>query len=133
MIRALMSSPKAKNLFKRAIIESDPQMYPLENRTISRDTVGAYALSLLGCSNVACARGKSAADIVAATSQVQAVGPSLNPDAVPAAALSPTIDGTFVRGDFSDLISTGSLPMEVDVLLGTSNPSASLTVRNGIE
>jgi carboxylesterase type B len=123
LIRALMSSPKAKNLFKRAIIESDPQMYPLENRTISRDTVGAYSLSLLGCSDVACARGKSAADIVAATSQTQAVAPSLNPNAVPSAPLSPTIDGTFVLGDFSQLISTDSLPMEVDLLMGTSNPS----------
>ena len=119
MIRALMSSPKAKNLFKRAIIQSDPQSYPLETRSVSRDIVGAYALSQLGCSNVACARALSVSQIVAATAQVAAVAPTLDLS-VPVTPLSPTIDGTWVQADFSDLIATGSLPVEVDVLMGMS-------------
>ena len=117
MIRALMSSPKAKALFVRAILQSDPQDYPFENRTISRDVIGANVLSQLGCSNVACARSKAVSDIVAATTQISQTGMSLNP-MVPITPLSPTIDGTWIQGDFSRLISTGALPNSVDVIMG---------------
>jgi carboxylesterase type B len=120
MIRALMSSPKAKNLFRRAILQSDPQDYPLESRNISRDVVGANVLSTLGCTNVACVRGKSLADIMAATAQVCNVGMSLDP-MVPVTPLSPTIDGTWVQGDFSQLIYTGSLPVRADIILGKNS------------
>ena len=113
MIRALMASPKATNLFKRAIIESDPQMYPLEERTVSRDIVGSFALSQLNCSDVTCARGKSLSDILAATAQTQTTTPSM--DVTP---FSPTIDGTWVKGDWSSLIASNSLPNNVDTLIG---------------
>jgi carboxylesterase type B len=117
MIRALMSSPKAANLFKRAIIQSDPQNYPLESRNVSENIVGSYALSQLGCSDVACARALSLDEIVAATEQTSQNGPGLDLS-VPVTPLSPTIDGTWVKGDFSALIASGSLPMKVDVLMG---------------
>jgi carboxylesterase type B len=117
MIRALMSSPKAKNLFKRAILQSDPQSYPLESRNVSQGIVGAYALSQLGCTTVECARSLTLSDIVAATLETDEVAPSLNL-AVPVTPLSPTIDGTWVEGDFSELIASGSLPVEVDVVMG---------------
>lgn len=117
MVRALMSSPKAKNLFKRAIIQSDPQNYGFETRNVSQGIVGSYALGQLGCSDVACARALSLSDIVAATEQTESAGPGLDPS-VPVTPLSPTIDGTWVQGDFSALIATGSLPMKVDLLMG---------------
>ena len=117
MIRALMASPKAANLFKRAIIQSDPQNYPLESRNVSENIVGSYALSQLGCSDVACARALSLDEIVAATEQTSQNAPGLDPS-VPITPLSPTIDGTWVKGDFSALIASGSLPMEVDVVMG---------------
>lgn len=122
MIRALMSSPKAKNLFIRAIIQSDPQSYPLETRNVSQGIVGAYALSQLGCTTVECARSLSLSEIVTATVETAAVAPSLNL-AVPVTPLSPTIDGTWIRGDFSELISSGSLPVEVDIVMGMHNLS----------
>lgn len=118
MIRALMASPKATNLFKRAIIESDPQMYPLEERTVSRDVVGAFALSQLNCSDVTCARGKSLTDILAATAQTQSITPNMDPR-VPVTPFSPTIDGTWVQGDWSALIASNSLPNNVDTLIGS--------------
>src|SRR5436309_2879497 len=108
MIRALMSSQKSTNLFKRAIIQSDPQNYPLETRSVSQGIVGTFALSQMGCTNVACARSLSLAQIVAATEQTTESAPSLDLS-VPITPLSPTIDGTWVQGDFSKLISTGSL------------------------
>ena len=117
MIRALMASPKATNLFKRAIIESDPQMYPLEERTVSRDIVGPFALSQLNCSDVTCARGKSLSDILAASAQTQITTPSMDPR-VPVTPFSPTIDGTWVKGDWSTLIASNSLPNKVDTLIG---------------
>lgn len=132
MIRALMSSPKAKNLFKRAIIQSDPQSYPLESRNVSQNIVGAYTLSQLGCSNVACARALGLSQIVAVTAQVAAVAPTLDLS-VPVTPLSPTIDGTWVQADFSDLIATGSLPVEVDVLMGMSYFVFGSDCRNGIK
>lgn len=119
MIRALMASPKAKKLFKRAIIQSDPQNFGLETRNVSRDIVGTFALSQLGCTNVACARGLSVSQIVSATSQTAEIAPGLDLS-VPITPLSPTIDGDWVQGDFSDLIASGSLPVEVDLLMGIS-------------
>jgi carboxylesterase type B len=119
MIRALMASPKAKNLFKRAIIQSDPQNYPLEARTVSQGIVGAYALSQLGCSTVECARGLSVSQIVSATTTVNNNGPYLDPS-VPFTPLSPAIDGTWVQGDWTTLIQSGSLPNQVDVIMGIS-------------
>lgn len=119
MIRALMASPKAKNLFKRAIMQSDPQNYPLEARNVSQGIVGAYALSLLDCTTVECARGLSVSQIVSATTTVNANGPYLGA-AVPVTPLSPAIDGTWVEGDFTALIKSGSLPNQVDVIMGTS-------------
>jgi carboxylesterase type B len=119
MIRALMASRKAKNLFIRAILQSDPQNYPLEARNISQGIVGAYALSQLGCTTVECARGLSVSQIVSATTAVSNNGLSLNP-AVPVTPLSPAIDGTWVAGDFTALIQSGSLPNQVDVIMGIS-------------
>ena len=120
MIRALMSSQKSKKLFRRAIIQSDPQNYPLETRNVSQGIVGTFALSQMGCTNVACARSLSLAQIVAATEQTASIGPGLDLS-VPVTPLSPTIDGNWVSGDFSHLISTGSLPMQVDLMMGISN------------
>jgi carboxylesterase type B len=117
MIRALMASPKAKGLFVRAILQSDPQSYPLENRTISQGVVGEYALSQLGCTTLSCAQGLSLSAIVAATTLVAEVAPDLNL-AVPITPLSPTIDGTWVAGDWSALIASGDLPNAVDVIMG---------------
>ena len=117
MIRALMASPKAKGLFKRAIIQSDPQNYPLENRTISQGVVGEYSLSQMGCSTLSCAQGLSVSQIVSATTLVSNVAPYLDP-AVPITPLSPTIDGTWIAGDWSALIASGSLPNQVDVIIG---------------
>ena len=117
MIRALMASPKAKGLFIRAIIQSDPQSYPLENRTISQGVVGQYALSQMGCTTLSCAQGLSVSELVSVTSLVENVAPALNP-AVPVTPLSPTIDGTWVAGDWSALIASGDLPNAVDVIMG---------------
>jgi carboxylesterase type B len=119
MIRALMSSRKASNLFKRAIIQSDPQNYPLESRAVSRDIVGSYALGQLGCNNVACARAASLSSIVAATTQTTNNGPFLDAS-VPVTPLFPAIDGTWVQGDFSKLITSGTLPNEVQLMMGTT-------------
>jgi carboxylesterase type B len=117
MIRALMASQKASGLFKRAIIESDPQMYPLEYRTVSRDIVGAFALEQLNCSDVACVRSKNLTDILAASAATQATTPNLDPR-VPVTPFSPAIDGTWVKGDWSALIASNSLPNNVDLLIG---------------
>lgn len=117
MIRALMASPKAKGLFKRAIMQSDPQNYGLETRSVSQGIVGAYALGQLGCTTVECARGLSISQIVSATGTTAVNAPGLDPS-VPITPLSPTIDGTWVKGDFSDLINSGNLPSEVDVIMG---------------
>ena len=132
MIRALMAAPKAKGLFKRAIIESDPQMYPIETRSISRDVVGAFALNQLGCSNVTCARGKSIADILAAQQVTQVTTPATN-FSVPVTPFSPTIDGMWVTGDFSAMISSNSLPNKVDILIGNFLFFYIANLRNGVE
>jgi carboxylesterase type B len=120
MIRALMASTKTNGLFKRAILQSDPMNYPLESRHISRDVIGANVLTSLNCSDVTCARSKSVSDIVSATSQICATGMSLDP-MVPVTPLSPTIDGTWVKGDFSQLVLAGSLPMQVPIIMGISH------------
>jgi carboxylesterase type B len=125
MIRALMASPKAKGLFKRAILQSDPQSYPLETQSVSENVVGSYALGLLGCSTVECARGLSVSAIVSASDQTLQDGPGLNLS-VPVTPLMPTIDGTWVAGDWSALAASGSLPVQVDVVMGKCSSSSTL-------
>ena len=117
MIRALMVSPKAKGLFKRAILQSDPMNYPIENRTISCDIIGAAVLSSLGCSDVTCARALPVSQLVSATQEICSTGMSLNP-MVPVTPLMPTIDGTWVSSDWSEAIESDSLQSEVDVIMG---------------
>jgi carboxylesterase type B len=119
LIRALMASPKAKGLFNRAILQSDPQYYPIENRTISEGIVGQYALSQIGCTTLECAQAASVATLVAATEATAANCPFINVD-IPVTPLSPTIDGTWVAGDWSALIASNSLPNAVPVIMGIS-------------
>ena len=114
-----MASPKAEGLFARAILQSDPMNYPLETRNVSQGIVGAYALGQLGCSTVECARGLSVSQLVEITDTTNAVGPFLNP-AVPITPLSPTIDGTWVAGDWSELVESGSLPVTVPLMMGNT-------------
>lgn len=122
-----MASHKARNLFIRAIMQSDPQNYPFETRNVSQGIVGAYALSQLGCSTVECARGLNDSQLVEATDQVNNVGPFLNP-AVPIPPLSPTIDGTWVAGDWSALVAIRKLPVTVPVIMGMVSISTVLIV-----
>lgn len=120
IIRALMSSAKAKGLFQRAIIQSDPQGYGFNKRSFSNGYLTSGFLEALGCSDKSCVKSKSVLDILIAQSSVlaQQIDPSAYPNANLASLISPVIDGQVINNDYWDYVSTGSLPAGVDTIVG---------------
>ncbi|SNX87796.1 related to para-nitrobenzyl esterase [Melanopsichium pennsylvanicum] len=77
MIRALLSSPAASPLFSKAILHSDPANYGTQLLNTSQ-LVSDYALSQTSCSDLACLRNMSAAEVLDASYATANAGNSID-------------------------------------------------------
>ncbi|MCO5596200.1 hypothetical protein L7F22_050260 [Adiantum nelumboides] len=96
MMRALLTAPSAQTLFNNAILVSDPMDYGLSSKD-DNNFLGKLAMQSLNCSDVACARTKTADDILEATDTAYTDGPKQN---------QRISGGTPWRGMIGDLITS---------------------------
>lgn len=66
LVRSLLTTPTAQPLFSQALIVSDPQNYGMAKQE-TQNKLGSYGLQRLNCSDIACARSKTAEEILDAT------------------------------------------------------------------
>ncbi|KAE8257907.1 hypothetical protein A4X13_0g2039 [Tilletia indica] len=78
MVRVLLTTPAASSLFARAALYSDPQNYGLSNASQAAELTN-YGLEDLDCTTLACARSKSADDIIGATYDAFSSLPPVDP------------------------------------------------------
>jgi carboxylesterase type B len=78
MVRALLTLPAAQPLFQRAVLVSDTAYYGMATQT-DHNALGGGAMALLGCTDIACARGKTKSEILAASTEVFSTVPQANP------------------------------------------------------
>ncbi|CAD6951546.1 unnamed protein product [Tilletia caries] len=78
LVRVLLTTPAASSLFARAALFSDPENYGLSSATQAGQLTD-YALEGLSCTTLACARSKSADDILDATYDAFSNVPPSNP------------------------------------------------------
>lgn len=77
MMRALLTTPSAQTLFNNAILVSDPMDYGLSSKD-DNNFLGNLGMQSLNCTDLACARNKSANDILTATNTAYTDGPHQN-------------------------------------------------------
>jgi carboxylesterase type B len=127
-----LASRESHGLFRGAIMSSSP--FGLPFRTVKRALPAQRKLlKKLGCKDFACARGKSADEIVAAADDVK-VFP--NPFKTPLDSFltwAPVIDGRIVKGQTAALFRRGDADKRVSVLMGTNTNEGNLFVYSALK
>lgn len=102
MVRALLTTPSAQDLFNNAVLVSDPQDYDLSSKQDNND-LGQYGLSLLNCSidAIHCARNKTASQILTATTEAYVQVPPQNARISPGTPWRPMV-GKLVTSTIAD-------------------------------
>jgi carboxylesterase type B len=128
-IRALLSAPSTFDLYQNVIGESDPINIPYHTPQ-SAAKLTNYLMAALGCNvgDLACARAKSANDILEASLVADQL--QLNDDTWTTFALveRPTTDGDLIPADFSTLVKAGKHNTKANVMWGTTKDEAGLYV-----
>lgn len=119
-IRSLLTSKLLVNQIHGAILQSDPAV--AQERTKEEITaLSESVLDQLDCgSDVSCIKQKSWTDIVEAdySIMIQSQQEALNnpENTIP---FMPTIDSNYVGGRFADMASSGSLPVNINMIFGS--------------
>ena len=130
MVRTLISSPSAKGLFVRAIMQSDPQNFGSNNVTVAKEILGKMIQTNLSCTNIDCMRELSVNDILKAeytlfSNPLQMVQLGVNY----AYPLGPNIDNDIIPMDYAlALEDFGTMQNPVDIIIGTVLDEAGPTV-----
>ncbi|KAI0076437.1 alpha/beta-hydrolase [Panus rudis PR-1116 ss-1] len=130
MIRTLLGTPSANNLFKSAILQSDTMDYGLYT-TGMQQTLQNFFNSQLTCgvSDSACLNSLSLDAILQAQDNLSNQAPGLVPAANQAEPIRPTRDGTLVT---SPLDSTAQFPsVNKPLLITTVRNEAGFTIYGG--
>lgn len=132
IIRALMSTHEAENLFQGVIIQSDPEAYGFNKREVSEGIITQRFYSNIGCTNKNCVKSKSIEQIVQAQYQTitWALTSSNDLRINTAYPFGPNIDNSFISKDFSEYLSTNSLPFLVDMIIGFTKNEAGPTINS---
>lgn len=132
LVRTLLMTPAASGMFARAIMQSDPMAYGLNNET-AMASLSATFLSRLGCSDddTTCLLSASIDDVLSAQSYINANAAYL-PAVNPTYPWGPNEDNYVVAGDYAATLASGSSPVNnVDAIMGFVNaelgPSISAT------
>ncbi|KAG9069586.1 hypothetical protein KI688_010490 [Linnemannia hyalina] len=128
-IRALLSAPSTFDLYQSVIGESDPINIPYHTPQ-SAARLTNYLMVALGCNpgDLACARAKSANDILEASLTADQL--QLNDDTWTTFGLveRPTTDGDLIPADFSALVKAGTYNTKANIIWGTTKDEAGLYV-----
>ena len=124
-VRALLSTPSAKPLFRAAIIQSDPIDLPFNEPDIASGALGAEYVQLLGCTagNISCVTSQDLFSLLEYSYKVSTDAVARNPSLSPFEVYKPCIDGELVLDDFYDLVRTGEED-HVPLMIGTLKDEA---------
>ena len=101
-ICALLASAEAEGLFHRGIIQSGGACHGLKDQEDAKADA-APIVEALGCTDAACLRGKTPQEILDAQSLIADDFGGMTP-------LNPTIDGSFLKGNYWDRLAAGQSP-----------------------
>jgi carboxylesterase type B len=124
MVRAILTTPSANNLFTHAVLVSDTADYGLST-VDTNNILGEYAMDQLGCdlSNITCAREASVDDLVYATLVAYGSAPADNPSISTGTPWRAMI-GSFVH----DTLQTGGVNSSIPIIMTTvANEAGSVT------
>ncbi|ODQ67838.1 alpha/beta-hydrolase [Nadsonia fulvescens var. elongata DSM 6958] len=128
MVKALMSTAKAKGLFARGILQSDIATYGFYPESLSKELYNKVNTQL-GCSSLECVKGKSLTDIINAQNAVcNAIVSTSSVKFNRGICFSPNIDNEILLKDFNVAVLDGSLPNPVDLIAGFVKDEASVSV-----
>ncbi|KAG0301644.1 hypothetical protein BGZ98_008174 [Dissophora globulifera] len=120
-MRALLSAPSAFSLYQNVISQSDFMGLPFSSPGYSAQ-FGSFFMQALNCSttDLACAKNKTVDQIKSA--ETVAISQILNATdwVPPEAVFRPTVDGSFIPGDFAQLIQTKKYNTNASILWGTT-------------
>ncbi|PWN50623.1 alpha/beta-hydrolase [Violaceomyces palustris] len=116
MIRSLLETPSASNLFRNAILHSDTANYG-DSTSDQSNALGAYVMDQLGCYDLGCLRNQSSEDLLQASYS--------------AYSSLPASDGSYPQGEPWRPVKGSYLTGDVDSPFGGfSKPMILSTVRN---
>lgn len=123
MVRALLTTPAADNLFSHAVIVSDTADYGL-SEIVDNNALGEYAMGQLNCdvSDISCAREASADDVLSATFAAYSDIPQTNPS-INAGTPWRAMKGAYVTGSIEKGVKS-SIPM---IMTTVANEAGSAT------
>ncbi|KAF8933283.1 hypothetical protein BGZ47_010936 [Haplosporangium gracile] len=128
-IRALLSAPSTFDLYQSVIGESDPINIPYHTPQ-SAAKLTNYLMAALGCNpgDLACARAKSAIDILEASMTADQLQLNDNTWTTFGLVERPTTDGDLIPADFSKLVKAGKYNTKANIMWGTTKDEAGLYV-----
>jgi carboxylesterase type B len=114
-----------KGLFHAAIAQSDPIDLPFNNVKTASTVVSGGAMALLKCSDLACMRSKSVADLLDAQNTIVSQAISHAPEESFLELIKPSIDGILIFNNFDQLIAgkDGGF-QKVPLMIGTMKHEA---------
>ncbi|KAF9154838.1 hypothetical protein BG015_011860 [Linnemannia schmuckeri] len=124
-IRALLSAPSSWDLYSNVIGQSDPINIPFKPPQDAAE-LSTYFFEALNCSatDIACARSKSIVEVL--TAQGLANDKMLAAQNWTTGSLieRPTVDGTLIPAEFSDLVKNGQFNSKANIMWGTTKDEA---------
>lgn len=135
LIRALLTSPLSRHLYRNAIIQSDPQAFDANPQNVSRGELNPILLNLANCSDIICMRSLTADDLV--TAEYALYNDLASIDNVNTVyPYGPNIDYDIIPYSFGEGLEQGKLENYVDIIMGynlnESAPTVSTSVPSGL-
>ncbi|KAA8913799.1 hypothetical protein TRICI_003107 [Trichomonascus ciferrii] len=127
MVRYLLNSNRANNLFTRAIIQSDPQCYGPSEKSVSQNILSAALLKATNCDSVDCLRALSLEKLISAEMQIFTSVYMGQVDGVTNInfPISPNVDGDYIKSDLSETLGQNhNVVNPVDIIIGTTKDEA---------
>lgn len=126
MVRALLGTQSADDLFAQAIIASDPQNYGA-GTVKTQNILGASVLSQLKCTTIACARQASASSLLEASEAAFGDVPTFNSNIPVGEPWRPMV-GSYIAGDVQRNASVG--PKRNIILSTVANEAGAVVGEN---
>ena len=121
----LVSAPGSQDLFRAAIVESDPASVPFRPQALANQSGTLYAEGL-GCQDLSCLQGKTANEIVAAQANAKLAAFNSALGIQGSIPWIPSLDGTIVTRQRLDAVAAGAL--KKPLIIGTNLNEGTLFV-----
>lgn len=125
MIRALLSARSSWDLYSNVIGQSDPINIPFKSARDASD-LSSYFFEALRCgaTDIDCARSKPITEVLVAQGLANSKMLAAQNWTTGALIERPSVDGTLIPGEFSDLVKTGKFNLKANIMWGTTKDEA---------